>query len=75
MKELTGPHTAPALLELTVSLPCATPRPQQFTTVEGSMGLGPRGLDREGPEPRGLGGSLWALKCWRPRGVGQGKPK
>lgn len=48
MKELTGPDTAPALLELSMWPPHATPRPLQYTSVKESVGLGPRGLVREG---------------------------
>lgn len=74
MKELTGPDTAPAFLELSVWLPYATLRPLQFTTVEGSMGPGLRRLAREGPEPTGLGGSLWALKSRGPGGASEANP-
>lgn len=75
MKELTGPDTAPGLLELSVWLPYATPRSLQFTTVEEFMGLGPRGLAREGPEPGDLRGSLWVLRHRVPGGVNQEKPR
>lgn len=64
MKELTGPDTAPALLELSMWPPYATPRPLQFTSVEKSVGL-----VREGPKLSDLGGSLWVLKHRAPGGI------